>query len=78
MPRTGRPKKTGPDSLADAGITIRLTADDRALLAALVRHRQDELGPDVMITQGSFIRGLIRERAKALGIVATKARGKAR
>lgn len=38
------------------------------MLARLLELRQAELGEDATVTQGSYIRALIRERAKQAGI----------
>lgn len=66
IPAMGRPPKdrSGP---AGETLTIRLTADDRALLDELVAAKAAELADDaVEVTATSYIRAIIRREARLL------------
>ncbi|MFO0756025.1 MAG: hypothetical protein U0359_06020 [Byssovorax sp.] len=65
----GRPPKD-PGGPATETLSLRLTAEDRALLDRLVRARAEELVDEaVEVTAASFVRTLIRREARARGLL---------
>jgi hypothetical protein len=53
-------------------MAIRFSEEDRALLAALVRHKAEQLaGEGVEVSAASVLRGLIRQAAADLGLTPT-------
>jgi hypothetical protein len=54
--------------VAESPLTIRFTLPERRALKKLVALRQQELGHDAKVSQGSFMRNLVREAAQAKGI----------
>jgi hypothetical protein len=65
MVRTPRDDRS---TVKETSITLRLTFSERDALNRLVTLRAEELGPDATVTQGSYMRGLLREAARAKGI----------
>jgi hypothetical protein len=63
-----RPPREDRGSVAEAALTIRLTTAEREMLNALVKLRQEELGAEAKVSQGSYIRALIDREAKAKGL----------
>jgi hypothetical protein len=64
-----RPPRRDRTSVGECTLSLRLTAEDRALLDELVAERADELCDEGMRpTAASFVRGLIRREARARGV----------
>ncbi len=67
MARAARGDRT---SIADSTLTLRLTREDRALLHELVARRaRDATDEGIQVTSASYVRGLIRREARALGLL---------
>jgi hypothetical protein len=72
MARTPREDRA---SVKESSITLRLTLSERDALNRLVALRQEELGADATVSQGSYMRALLREAARAKGIVVDESTG---
>jgi hypothetical protein len=65
-----RPPFENRRNVADATLTLRLTHHDRELLRELVAMKAEELVDSGMeTTAASYVRGLIRQEARAKGLV---------
>jgi hypothetical protein len=63
-----RPKREDRASVKDSSLTLRLTVPERNALNRLVLLRQEELGADANVSQGSYMRGLLHEAAREKGV----------
>jgi len=49
-------------------VQVRMSPEERALLAALIERRQKEIGPSPTVTEGGYLRGLVLAEADRAGL----------